>query len=334
MVVYFHLQAVSDPAGMPHFGGSGVDLFFVISGFIMVHTTKAKPPTPAQFLVARFARIAPIYWLITLATFSAALLAPNLFKSTTADLKQLILSLLFIPFSKAGGFPQPILFVRWTLNLEMFFYAIFAAGLSLRPYARGAWVAAAVVSVIGLGKLIWPVQGVLWDFYCRPLLLEFAMGMAIGLLTGAIEIHRVAGHRRLIASIGAFSVALLICAREIWPNLDSLFTGGIPSVGAVAAAVLLEQGGWRLAPRWSVRLGDASYSLYLTHPYVTELCGKIEARMHLHGAPSLILLVVGVSMAAFVAWIVFRFVETPITRIARSLLAGRNPSQANSVRAA
>src|SRR5438270_9012352 len=101
LVVFVHLEVLARLAGLPGgltvFGNSGVDVFFVISGLIMVVTTSGRKQTPQGFLRNRLTRIAPLYWAITLVVFALALVAPALLQSTTADAGQLLKSLFFVP---------------------------------------------------------------------------------------------------------------------------------------------------------------------------------------------------------------------------------------------
>ncbi|OTA19619.1 acyltransferase [Xenorhabdus beddingii] len=103
-------------------GHWGVDVFFIISGFVMMASTKNSGE---NFFIKRIIRVAPIYWLFTLGVFMIALIAPKLLNNTTPDFINLFKSILFIPFDKNGIGHFPILFVGWTLNYEMFFYFLF-----------------------------------------------------------------------------------------------------------------------------------------------------------------------------------------------------------------
>ena len=98
MVVFVHLKILLDTIGLPLFGGAGVDLFFVISGFVMVHTTQKRPPSPSEFIRNRIARVVPVYWFMTLGVYGLALSAPRLLGATSGNVAELCKSLLFIPF--------------------------------------------------------------------------------------------------------------------------------------------------------------------------------------------------------------------------------------------
>jgi peptidoglycan/LPS O-acetylase OafA/YrhL len=103
------------------FGIWGVDIFFVISGFIMMYVTENNQK---NFLVKRIIRIVPLYWILTLGVFSIAIFYPDLLNNTTANFEHLIKSLFFIPFDKNGSGHFPILFLGWTLNFEVIFYIL------------------------------------------------------------------------------------------------------------------------------------------------------------------------------------------------------------------
>ncbi len=138
------------------FGTSGVDLFFVISGFIMVVTTAGRDVTPTEFIARRFVRVVPLYWVLTLALAATALVAPSLFRSVTLTAVSLIQSLLFIPhFSPShAGMIWPVLVPGWTLNYEMFFYVVFAASLAFSH--RLAILSITLAMLVASGYLLGP----------------------------------------------------------------------------------------------------------------------------------------------------------------------------------
>ena len=109
------------------FGGFGVDVFFVISGFVIYLITDSGHK---NFFVKRLIRIVPIYWLFTIGISIIALLEPQLLRSASFDVTQIIASLFFIPYwTENAGF-APILTLGWTLNFEMLFYLYIAQNIS------------------------------------------------------------------------------------------------------------------------------------------------------------------------------------------------------------
>src|SRR5689334_16532037 len=134
MVVAFHTNTLAlHPSARMDFlaiGETGVDLFFVISGFIMTITTVDKR-APGEFLRRRIIRVVPLYWMITLSYAALAVMAPTLFRSASPDFLHTLGSLAFVP-QFHPLFPSaiwPVVIPGWSLNYEMFFYGIFALAL-------------------------------------------------------------------------------------------------------------------------------------------------------------------------------------------------------------
>ncbi len=112
--------------------GFGVDVFFVISGFIMAQTSLREfgmAGAPLRFFLRRLARVAPIYWLLTTLMLAGSLIAPSLLNVPTGGLGHIVASYLFIPDARGAGEMRPVLALGWTLNYEMFFYALFSLAL-------------------------------------------------------------------------------------------------------------------------------------------------------------------------------------------------------------
>ncbi len=318
LVVFVHLDVLLRPLGVEPFGHGGVDLFFIISGFIMVHATRARPTTPVAFLANRIVRIAPIYWFITLAVYAVALAEPSLLQATSSDPEQLLKSILFIPFQKSNGLAQPVLFVGWTLNYEMFFYAIFAVGLTLPRRAFGFAVVASFISLLVVFGCIARPEATVAGFYTRPIILEFVAGMCLGALGSAARVESV-NQRRLV--LGACLAGLLALAFVplAFPDVSHLLTQGLPSLLLVAGAIVLHNSGVTVGGRWLLLLGDASYSIYLTHPFVTRLAQKAGPLVGLTPAPAATL-IAGTLVAVCVVGVVTHLgLERPMTRWAKSL---------------
>jgi exopolysaccharide production protein ExoZ len=324
LVVFVHLDVFLRALGVPPFGHGGVDLFFIISGFIMVHTTRARPVGPAAFLANRFTRIAPIYWLITLFVYAVALAAPSLLQATSSDPEQLAKSLAFIPFRKANGLVQPVLFVGWTLNYEMFFYALFAVGLLLPRRGLGALAVGAFIMLLVLFGWVAKPEGVLGAFYTRPIIVEFAAGMALAGITlsslgSALRVQTALARGVLLA----VCVVGLLCTAFVplvYPQVSRLFTQGAPSALVVASAIVLHRSGVRVGGRWLLLLGDASYALYLTHPFVTQAAQKAGKLLGLTPGLAAALIPVTLVFVCAVGIITHLAVERPLTRLVKGVL--------------
>lgn len=295
-------------------GYAGVDVFFVLSGFIMAHTV--RPERGAwDFSVRRIARIVPLYWFLTLVLFAVALLAPALLNSPHVDIVQLFKSLIFVPYQKDNGAVQPLLFLGWTLCYEMFFYLIYSVSIAIAGrWARG-WEKLLVVGFLGLciaaGFTI-PQGNALAGFYTNPILAEFIFGVAL-----CEGLRRWPIRQRSLVVAGAIAVvgALLFLILQGLPRPVGL---GLPAVAIVAAFVLMPESSSRPF-RAMVLLGNASYSLYLIHPYCIQLPIKLASRL---GNP--LLLVCAAILGAFAALVasivLYRMLEKPVQKAILQLL--------------
>jgi peptidoglycan/LPS O-acetylase OafA/YrhL len=252
------------------FGPSGVDIFFVISGFIMAMICNRNPE---KFFLRRLIRILPLYWAATLGVYILAMLAPNLMKTTRAVPWELALSLLFVPFFKESGTANPILFVGWTLNYEMFFYVVLAICLAVNR-KRAPLLASVVIFVTILACR--PFRG-RWGFtslYGQWLMLEFVLGMAAYALVRATTEARARRLRwlaALCAVVAAFGVPVLEGLPQFAAlNWDRLIDWGLPAFVLVLSAALLSKGGADTRVQFLVLLGDASYVIYIIHTYVLD----------------------------------------------------------------
>lgn len=285
-------------------GAVGIDVFFVISGFIMGMIGVGE--TPSSFLAKRIIRVVPLYWAVTL--FLSAVSALGAFSRITVDLPSLVKSLSFIPYFEAGGGLWPIVPVGWTLNVEMLFYAIFAAGLVLGTPIR---FAAASLALLALAGAIFQPSDAILRQWTTPLLLEFAAGLALATRV------QPSGAGKGLAMLGIGVVWLVgLAALGIYDQPYRLLTWGVPAVLIVCGALAVERAGrWPSGLRVLEIGGDASYSLYLLHGIVISLMTKILGT-------TLTAKVATATTAILVALASYRLFERPVgaflTRLVRS----------------
>src|ERR1700733_9294479 len=144
MVMIFHAGLRFDQSEMTfRIGNAGVDIFFIISGFVMWTVAARRPSDPLVFLRRRFVRLVPLYWLWTVAVIAAWALIPSAFPRMHPTVGHVALSLAFLPhLSPDSGRITPVLGQGWTLNFEVFFYVLFAAGLMLPSRTRFGFMVA------------------------------------------------------------------------------------------------------------------------------------------------------------------------------------------------
>ncbi|WP_338744528.1 acyltransferase [Pseudomonas putida] len=264
LVIIYHSMVMITVA--PYFdhpvGDFGVDVFFVISGFVMWVTTEGQNKGITEFWVSRILRVAPLYWLFTFVLVAAALLMPSLFfNSRGVDPVFLLKSLFFIPAQNPDvGDITPVYTIGWTLTYEMFFYAIFGLSLALQNLRmRLLFIAAVIVALAIVGSALAP-EGPLAKTYTSPIIIEFLLGVLLG-----VTRQRWTGVGLLPASllIGASGAALVLVDFNL---THRAFVYGVPAFFLVAGFISIEKYIRPNISRAALLFGEASYSLYLSHP--------------------------------------------------------------------
>lgn len=230
----------------------GVDIFFVISGFVMVLATTTKRDF-RTFLVGRLARIAPLYWLATLLMFGILH-----GQGQAPVLSDLILSTLFIPYGDPAGDMQPVLQVGWTLSYEMAFYGTFAATLWLGRFRQFVMIIGIFTVLIALRPVL-QHAGAAGIRFSSLTLIEFVFGMGLGLVANDL--------RRLPPITGGVILAVEAAGLIMLINfpLPRAVAFGIPAALIVAGSVILEPLVRKRRNDIAMALGSASYSIYLFH---------------------------------------------------------------------
>ena len=286
LVVFYHMEVQlrrwGDTGYWPHALAGGVDIFFVISGFIIWTVTAGRPVTAWQFLARRAERVVPLYWALTTVAVLAGFLQPALVRSGGFDLAHVAASYGFVAWPHpALHVPEPVVVPGWTLNYEMFFYAVFGLVLPLPPAGRLLAVGGVLGGLVLAGWVAGAQPDTVAGFYTDDIMLEFLLGMGLGAVSAAgWRIGTAAGAVCLVAgAVGLFA------GGEFGRSLPRILVMGGPAVLIVGGALMLEHAGrvraWRL-PRL---VGDASYSIYLTHAWVLSLVGQGWTRLHLDAAP-------------------------------------------------
>lgn len=310
-------------------GGFGVDVFFAISGFVMVHSSRRLYGTPGgrtAFVSRRLLRIVPLYWLCTLVALAWALhFGPRL------DLAGIVQSFAFSPFrsAAASGRVAPVLEVGWTLNYEMLFYLIFAATLASTAGATVRRVALVLSGLVLLRLAVdLPLPLGAWG---RPIILEFAAGMSVALL------HARGITLPLWARLALVGAALVLVAvgNPDWSSdlagWSRVLSWGVAGAAVLAAATLgqLRVTGARC---WNFG-GDISYALYLCHLPIMNAAQMTWRHFHLpYGRGLEALFVTATIVVSLIAAAILHIaVERPLTRWLNArmgtLRAGSRPGE-------
>jgi exopolysaccharide production protein ExoZ len=320
MVAFAHLAVLNPGLRFIEVGTLGVEVFFVISGFVMVYITRSRETRPTEFMLNRIMRIAPLYWLLTIGVFSLALIMPALLGATQAEPVDLIKSLFFIPYVKQSGLMQPVLFLGWTLNYEMFFYLLFSVSLLVPDMRlRVAGLVAGLALLVGFGVFLAP-QAPMARFYTSPIMLDFCYGMVLGLRYPRLGSRALLGVAALFVGVLGLSLAMHTA------NLGNTYLRGAFALVVVTLALHSQALDRTVTWKPALLLGAASYSLYLIHPFAFIPIEKVAARMDLlEGAPLFGVLILSIAAVVCAGIALHLWIELPLQRITRHMLKGPAP---------
>lgn len=305
-------------------GGYGVDIFFVISGFVIVLAARSRQGVGwidwQEFIVKRFVRIFPLYWFATLLNLAILLALPSVVLHSSFAWSEVAQWMLLIPTFNENGRIEPLVGVGWTLYFEMFFYLMFAAALFARknPFI---YLSPILIAIAAIGYFI-PEKKYALLIYFNPLILDFVFGMGIarlaekGLLPVKLGIPlAILGFILLLASTASLEYFHVV-ARCVFCAM-------------IVAGFAASESFWRrVAGRNLLLLGAASYSLYLIHPIIGPAAPVVLVKIGVVNTP---LAVAGsISASIFVAVLLHVYLERPIlgflNQRLRSTLAQRSPS--------
>jgi exopolysaccharide production protein ExoZ len=328
LVLYFHVTEVARHylgakigGSFSAFGNAGVDLFFVISGFVVVGVARkvegAGLRHALEFAYDRAARIYPIYWIYSILLIAPFLVNPNWVNSLARmhGLGDYVLSFLLLPNDTS-----PVLLVGWTLVFEIFFYFVVSVGLLLRArlsVVLVCWVIA-LVAFDAAKQGNWTVSPVV-SLLSSPLSLEFILGAGISYLfvrtfkpqTAAIMLGCV------IVSVAILCKTLDLPRDDIDPWFRVCAYGPV-CVVSLMAVMSLEESFQSPRVAWLVLIGDASYSIYLSHTLILSGAGRLLQSMF-PGRLAFFLELILAAACIVVGLLSYRYLEKRLLRYSKSL---------------
>ena len=303
-------------------GANGVHIFFVVSGFVMIYSSQRLLNSPDGwriFAERRIVRIVPLYWLVTSLKVAIMLCTAGFALHTILSPATAIYSYLFLPARNLDGRIEPLVGVGWTLNFEMLFYCLFTLALFLRVSVFK--FVGVILFILSVGAYFrnpsWPPIA----FYLNPIILEFYLGMLIA----QVCIKGVCFPKRAAPLLLAFGLAILLFHLGDL-RLPLFLISGVPASLVVWSVVSLHRLDQSI-PGWVLYLGDASYAIYLVHPFVCPLPPTVLMRLHMDHPWLAVALSVVLGVGCGCA--LHQMVEIPLTNWLKSYLNARQrPLQA------
>lgn len=325
----FQLHLLRSVGDLP--GIYGVALFFVISGYIMVKTTGEASFSPIVFMKRRFERIAPLYYIASAVLALCVIILPYSFRSTTLnDPMHIVRSFLFFPSyaPRSSGDVFPFYKLGWTLNLEMFFYILFSFFSFTNVSRRILAVSCILVFMMLARPFIFEISAPS-EMWSRPVMFGFILGMCVARVQQRNAVR--VGSLGAVIMLGISAVAMGILG-ALYEHLTVLeLSGGaltvlicaVISAIQIAVVVFFFDKNSVATPRWLIRLGNASYSIYLFHMFAVVGALKIVS-FFLPDAYwfSVVVAVIG---SVGLGLVVYHFIEAPIVSwFVRNRRSGRS----------
>lgn len=321
-VVTCHIGAIEEKYMgrrlLSELGMYGVDVFFVISGFIMTYVATNVVATPkgvARFMLKRALRIYPIYWQFTAVVLLALALKPDMVNLSTEQ-HSVIKSLLLWPQKV-----HPHLGVGWSLVYEMYFYLVFAFGLLVLRgrlfYGWCAWVCVlGVYAYLGTSDTS---EDAVITVITSPYGLYFLIGCAAA---GCWKRSHVNNPSLLLAVAAGWLIVTMLLVMQAYGTIilyleavPRVFMLGVPTALILLALLLMEQNGKLKYPRFLLSIGDASYSLYLLHSLLFSAMGKLWLHLHMESvAAQAAYSALMLCTAVVLGLLNYRFIEKPLSR--------------------
>jgi len=314
-VVLFHLMAVEKKYSLgfkvlPDFfriGQSGVDLFFVISGFIMALITydNNKKTKSVNFLLKRICRIFPVYWFYTFITLCIFLAVPAWVNSSQGNNFNLLASVFLFPAKTL-----PLVMVGWSLVFEFYFYIVFSLLLLFSKKIKYIIIAVWALLLI-IANIFYEPNHYLIAFFLSPYPLEFIFG--IFCCEAFKRTRKGLPLWLLISSIIICLVLIFVCYQKFYGQLliQSICFGLLYS-SLLYSVVSLETFYNVLFPKILTRIGDSSYSIYLSHVLIISAAGRFFGKFFLSQSSiilGLLFFIITIALVIIYSFLSYQIIE-------------------------
>ena len=326
-VVFLHILhesgklggAILNPLSALPFG-AGVDLFFLISGFVMFISAKplfSKSGAGFIFLRKRLFRLVPVYWAGSFLFLVSLYLFPSSVNSNKPDFVEVVYSIFFIPYRNFAGDIQPVLKLGWTLNYEIFFYSVLSFFIFLRPKSAIFSITLLFLGLVFVNTFLIEDVFIPIKFWSDPIIIEFIIGSWIGFLY-LRSIRLSAFWPPVLAGIGVF-LLFWSCKFNYIGSFSRLVLWGIP-MAFILASVLWWPNNKKtekctFLQSFFMLIGEASYALYVFHPFTMRFFKELWSRLFdpsLFSALAYVL--VSISGSVLISIIIHLKFEKPFTR--------------------
>ena len=332
-VVFFHLYIVENkysgfatllPASF-QFGTFGVDLFFVISGFVMVTVTRGRFQDGKQslrFLYHRLTRIYPLYWVYTLMALAVFFVQPTWVNSSQGNQVSILESFLLLPSNIL-----PLVQVGWTLIHEVYFYLVYFLILLLLPenllmYAIGGW--GLIIVIANLSIKIWnPYLNLIF----HPLTIEFLSGCFLAVMYYRREGSIFNSGTLVSVAVGVLLLALVVyqyyraSTEQVAPlGWWRVLLYGFPAWIITYCLLYAERTGFVFHP-YMTQVGNASYSIYLSHLFTINVVGRIWAFFSIDGlVDNVFFILITFTIVLLVGFLSYSLIETKLLGLSRKII--------------
>lgn len=311
---------------LQNFGAIGVDIFFIISGFIisLVSSNYFGAKSTGKFLAKRFLRINPSYYLVSALALSLRYISKSNLEFPSAEV---IKTITILPIVDTGVvFWKPILYVGWTLAFEWLFYIIFSI-LILVSAKNKDIILIGIFILFSLVGVLFPIKSIQYIFVTNPIALEFCIGVLLAFIYKTLEPSKSLAKASFI--LGLVSLGLLIFigygnVSEATSTLNGenswsrLLIWGMPSAALIFGLIFLEKHHvLKFENKTILLIGDASFAIYLIHPICFSLCAYIlkKVPMIVRFLPLDVLVLIMFCFASILGVLYYKFIEKRITRI-------------------